>query len=236
MDNMLNEVREPTKKNFFNHMFSFSDEIKAEYLNTIQYFSIGVIPVVILNKFIQRIIPEADGEKGSVEILLEIFAQLVIMFCGIIFIHRIITYFPTYSEYKYDHLNITNVILAFLILILSIQTKIGIKVSILVDRFVELWEGVSYEDKKINRKINGGNSSGSAKHSPSRSDNLDNNNLFPPSAVSSSNQQAPEMISGMGGIVGGGSSSGRHSQQEMYVAPEIMAANSLLGSTFGSSF
>ena len=102
------------KKTFFNHVFSTTEEGQGELLNVGQYAIMGVIPVILLNKFIQRFIPEADGEKSSLEITFEIFMQLIIMFCGIVIIHRIITYAPTYSGFKYDNLSLTNVILAFL--------------------------------------------------------------------------------------------------------------------------
>ena len=110
-----------------------------------------------MNKSIQRFVPEADSEKSSFEILAEIFIQILIMFIGIILIHRIIIYIPTYSGFKYELLNLTNVILAFLIIVLSIQTKLGIKVNIIVDRVNELWNG---PESKKNQKKNG-----SASHS-----------------------------------------------------------------------
>jgi hypothetical protein len=52
----------------------------------------------------------------------EIFLQILIMFCGIIFIHRTITYIPTYSGFNYEAMNFTNVILAFLVIILCFKT------------------------------------------------------------------------------------------------------------------
>jgi hypothetical protein len=92
---ILQETTEGPRKTFLGHVFSSSSESKAEFLNVVQYSLMGVIPVVVLNKSIQRFIPEADPEKSSLEVLVEIFIQLVVMFCGIIVIHRVITYFPT---------------------------------------------------------------------------------------------------------------------------------------------
>ena len=138
-NNILDPVS--SRKTFFSHVFSTTEEGKAEILNVLQYSLLGVIPIVILNKCIQRLIPDADAEKSTLEIFVEVIIQLVIMFVGIVIIHRIITYIPTYSEFKYESLTLTNVILAFLVLVLSIQTKIGIKVNILVDRLMELWGG-----------------------------------------------------------------------------------------------
>jgi hypothetical protein len=89
----------------------------------------------------QKYVPEADDEKGSVEITSEILAQIIAMFLVMLIIHRIVTFVPTYSGEKYADFKITNIILAMLVVILSLQTKLGEKVSILVDRLTELWDG-----------------------------------------------------------------------------------------------
>jgi hypothetical protein len=188
----------------------------------------AVVPIVGLNKSIQRFIPEADPDKSSLEILVEIFIQIVVMFCGIIIIHRIITYFPTYSGFKYEHLTLTNVVLAFLVIVLSIQTKLGLKVNILFDRLGELWNGstITKPQQKAQQQ-----SSVISMHAPSQADYLDNTavqqNMFPPAPVAGVQQQKPSydtMIrgSGMADDFGG------------YMGP--MAANSVLGGSFGSSF
>ena len=46
--------------------------------------------------------------------------------------------------------SVTNIILAMLVIILSLQTKLGEKVSIIVDRIMELWEGP--KDQKKGKK------------------------------------------------------------------------------------
>jgi hypothetical protein len=188
---ILQETNLTSKNGFLSHVFSTNEEGKAELLNVVQYAFMGVIPIVILNKLIQRFIPEADLEKSTLELLAEIFIQIVIMFCGIIVIHRVITYFPTYSGFKYENLTLTNVILAFLIIVLSIQTKLGIKTNILFDRFLELWNGTSNSEKKEKLKKNLKVSSAMSMHSPSQADYLDNSSMqttvFPPAPVASMN-------------------------------------------------
>jgi hypothetical protein len=129
------------KTGFFKHVFNFNNDSKVEMINIIQYAILALIPIVFLNKMMQRYVPEADDDKGSPEILAEIIVQVIVMFLGILLIHRIITYIPTYSGEKYVEFNVTNIILAVLIIILSLQTKLGEKVSILVDRLLELWNG-----------------------------------------------------------------------------------------------
>ena len=130
-----------SKPGFFKHVFNFNDESKSEMLNIIQYAVLALIPIIILNKAMQRFIPEADDEKGNIEIIAEVLAQVIVIFLGIFFIHRIITYIPTYSGEKYASFSVPHIILAVLIIVLSLQTKLGEKVSILVDRLMELWEG-----------------------------------------------------------------------------------------------
>ena len=184
------------KKTFISHVFSTTEESRAEFLNIIQYSSLGILPVIVLNKLVNRIIPEADTDKSSLEIILEILVQLVIMFCGIILIHRMITYVPTYSGFKYEHLALTNIVLAFLVLVLSIQTKIGIKTNILVDRVVELWDGPSTKSAPARRSVRVGANSSILGHSPSQADQLDSSiiqtDIYPraPSAASSSSSSS----------------------------------------------
>lgn len=149
----LEELTKSTngKPGFFKHVFNFNDDSKNDMMNIVQYAAIALVPVVILNKAMQRFVPEADDEKGNVEILAEIIGQVFIMFLGILIIHRIITFIPTYSGSKYANFDVTNIILAMLVIILSLQTKLGEKVSIIVDRVMELWEGPKDTKKKAKK-------------------------------------------------------------------------------------
>jgi len=180
MENIIHEAKSINQNTFINHVFDSSDEGKAEILNVIQYSLTAILPVVLLNKTIQKFVPEADIEKSSLELLAEIFIQIVVMFIGVVLIHRVITYFPTYSGYKYEAFNLTTVILAFLVIVLSLQTKLGIKVNILVDRAYELWNGPGAEKKKGRKE----GLSGSQNHQPSQADSLDDSRtqtgMFPP--------------------------------------------------------
>jgi hypothetical protein len=218
------------KKTFFSHVLSTTDEGKAELLNVAQYSVLGVIPVVMLNKLIQQFVPEADHDKSSVELLIEILLQIIVMFCGIVFIHRIVTYVPTYSGFNYDNMNLTNVVLAFLVIVLSIQTKLGLKVNILYDRLMELWNGpsvASANKANIRKKVHV--SGGGATHAPSQADHLDNHmsqmDMFPPAPVPTAVKQPSSSYDlSMRG----------NPAQNQPVGP--MAANSLLGGAFGSLF
>jgi len=137
-----------SKKNFFKHVFNFDDDSKSDMLNIIQYSLIAIIPVVVLNKSMQKYVPEADEQKGNLEILAEIVLQVIVMFIGLLLVHRMNTFIPTYSGVDYPEFNIVFIILAVLMITLSLQTKLGEKVSILTERLTELWEGKDDKKKK----------------------------------------------------------------------------------------
>ena len=227
MDTLLQEGGEVNKPTFLNHVFSSSEESMGELMNVVQYAIMGVVPIVVLNKTIHHFIPDADSEKSSFEILAEVLIQLSLLFIGIVLIHRMITYFPTYSGFKYENLTLTNVILAFLMIVLSIQTKLGLKVNVLVERVMEFINGPNEEEEKKQQK------SKKSKHVPSQADHLDDSRIqqgmFPPAPVAGTQagngmQEPPQQ---------------RVEQQasmDYGMGVDPMAANSLLGGSFGASF
>ena len=215
-----------SSKTFLTHVFNSTEEGKGEVLNVAQYALLAIIPIIMLNKLIQRFVPEADPEKSSLELTAEIVFQVIVVFCGIILIHRVITYIPTYSGFKYDDLSLTNSILAFLLILLSIQTKLGIKVNILYDRVVELWNGPS-PVKKANVRNRVRFSEGMSAHSDSQADTMGNpmmqSELFPP---------APSVVS---------KSKESYDGMMRPGAPAVsdfgpISANSVLGGSFGSAW
>jgi hypothetical protein len=189
-----------SKKNFFKHVFNFDDDSKSDMLNIIQYSLIAIIPVIILNKSMQKYVPEADDHKGNLEILAEIVLQIIVMFIGLLTVHRMITFVPTYSGMDYPEFSIIFIILAVLMITLSLQTKLGEKVSILTERLTELWEGKSDKKKKngngnvkVSQPIsqNGQPTNQSAMNQAMYSDGTSINSL-PTNDMSSSVQQMPD--------------------------------------------
>jgi hypothetical protein len=109
---------------------------------------------------------------------------------------------------------------------------LGLKVNILFDQVMDMWNGTSYsgEGAKENVKKGVRVNSNMSRHTPSQADYLDNSavqtNVFPPAPVATSkpdNYMMPQ--GGMSGGAGGD-----------YGIMQPMAANSLLGGSFGSSF
>lgn len=225
---------EDSGKNFFKYVFNFDDNSKYDMMNIAQYTFIALIPVIGLNKAIQKFVPEADEEKSSLELLAEVLIQVIVMFFGLLFIHRIVTFVPTYSGVRYPDFSIIFIVLAVLMITLSLQTKLGEKVSILTERLYELWDGSSASDKKKKKNNKNGVKvsqpiSGQSSNTYSDSTSI---SMLPSGGQS---QQSPNFDSMVradttplvnaavpgGGIEGFG---------------EPMAANAVLGGAFGSAW
>tara|TARA_A100001015_G_scaffold319693_1_gene443428 strand:+ start:4891 stop:5610 length:720 start_codon:yes stop_codon:yes gene_type:complete len=135
---------------FIKTVFPFDDDQKSSLLNVIQYALLNVIPILILLRLIKNYVPETDEDKGSLAILAEVVGQLLVMVVGLYFINRIVDYVPTYSGKPYESFSMINIIPAILFLSLTIQSKMGEKIQILIDRLFELYDGDTKksDDKK----------------------------------------------------------------------------------------
>jgi hypothetical protein len=126
---------------FFNYVFNFDSDNKAVILNMFQYIIIALIPVVLVLKFVKEYVPEDDEKKDNLEIILEILLQLGVLFIAIYFIDKITRYFPTYSKVPYSKFNEVSFIIPTLLLMFTMQTKLGAKINIIYNRARELWGG-----------------------------------------------------------------------------------------------
>ena len=97
--------------------------------------------------------PELDRDKGTIAILAEILIQVIVLFLGVLFIHRIITFIPTVSGSPYSDLNIITTILPVLIVMLSVS-KLGEKVSIMMDRLFQGSTPIVKATPKQNQEMN----------------------------------------------------------------------------------
>ena len=189
---------------FFRYVFNFDEDNKATIMNMLQYTILSIIPVLLILKITKHIIPEEDESKGSLEIILESVSQVIIIMLAIWFTNKIINYIPTYSGEKYHAFNEISFIIPFMVILATMQTKLGAKFNILIERTVNLYKG---EDKKAaaaTANNNGGGGSGGGmrvtqpismpQHQPSQSDYLDRNQLLPsnPQLTAMPPQQAPD--------------------------------------------
>jgi hypothetical protein len=205
------------KDGFFKQVFRFDENSKGELMNIVQYIGIAILPVIILYKGLLRYIPDADERKSSVELSFELLLELLLMFIGLFIIHRIVIYVPTYSDIKYPEMSIMYIILSSMFLMISMQSKIGEKVSILTERIWEVWNG------KRGAETNSGNAN--VKISQPISQPMTTMQQAPPTAVPppTTQQTAVQLHQQM--------------QQPMpmqYESFEPMAANEVLGGMSGT--
>lgn len=138
MSDNTNLVNEPVKQSFVKSVFSFDEDSRAEYLNIVQYTLMVIIPILILNKIVGYVMPMVDENKGSLELSLEVIIQSILLFIGILIINKAIRHFPTYSGVNYQPMDMISLVPIFLVIMLSLQTRIGQKSAIVVDRIMEL--------------------------------------------------------------------------------------------------
>ena len=135
---------------FIQQVFNFDEEHRGEMLNILQYTFLSIIPLIAIIKFIDRFIPDADSQKGSIEITAEILAEITIFFMGFYFTNKAIVYIKPYSGVEYPVFVLPS--LAFMFNILSMNTKISNKINILWDRIDTAWNGGnSSNDKKVKK-------------------------------------------------------------------------------------
>lgn len=226
------------KEGFFKHVFNFDDKTKAELSNIIQYSVIGLIPIIVLNKTMQKLVPEADENKGSVEILVECLLQIIVIFMGIFIIHRIITYISPHSGLDYQDLHVTNVILIGLLILSSLQTKLGEKINILFERVMEAWDGNSKEKAKglvkTKQPISGENNSNAThplnqRNMPIINEQTTSINNLPVEAI-------PQNIPDNNNSFRSDYNTNAPVDQPQEGFMNVMAANEALGGSFGSNF
>ena len=201
---------------FFNSVFDFGQDSKAEMSNIIQYSLMAIIPIILLNKATQSLIPEADESKGSFELSAEVAFQTIFMFLGLYLIHKAIIYIPTYSELKYSELNITNIILVALAIVLSLQTRLGEKANIVYER---LWDYIDGKKPVANKK----------QAAPQQQ-------ILQPQHVPHQQQIEQNLAQIIPNAGQQGGQVGQNQPMNQPMNQGFMAANEALGGSFGSAF
>lgn len=245
MENISETIKssKSDKMGFFEYVFNFDDENKNNIMNMFQYTVLSIIPVILILKLTKNIFPEEDETKGSLEITVESIGQLLIIMLGIWFTNKIIQFIPTYSGESYHKFNEITFILPFLIILATMQTKLGAKINILTNRVMNLWTGQPVEvSAQQGQQNNGvrvsqpfagqGTQIQPQLHQPSQADHLDINQILPRNTqlTAMPQQQKPDFNQMYQNQSMGGQG------QSMSESFEPMAANGALGGMFGSSW
>ena len=233
------------------HIFKFDDETKSNLMNLAQYTILAVIPVAILQNVSEKVFPEYDASKGTMELLAEILGQSLMACIGLFFIHRVITAVPTFSGTAMGDINLFSIIVVFLLSSFMFDGKVEKKFKAISNRMMDLWDGKSEEDtdnKKNKQQQNqqqGGNRvsvsqpisrGGMPTHSPSRADYLNSPNaqmsatqMLPP--PQQQQQQQPQQAPSMGST---GSGAGAGMQESYSNLPLEPAAYNAGGGGFAA--
>ena len=121
-------------KSFFNYMFSLNPNEKNDLLNMAQYSVLVIIPIIVILKLMKKYIPSENDKKASIEILIELVLQLIIIFAAFWFIHKLVAFIPTYSNTPYPHFNILQVVIPVTFILFSMNSSISEKGTILLNR------------------------------------------------------------------------------------------------------
>ena len=121
-------------ESFLSYMFVLSQKDKTELMNVVQYVGLAIIPIVLVVKLMKIYLPAFDDYKGSIEILIEIILQLVLLLVFFWFIHRLIMFVPTYSMDNYGSMNLFHIIIPFIFVLFSLDTTISKKINVLLSR------------------------------------------------------------------------------------------------------
>ena len=242
---------------FVKYILTVDKEQKSDILNMIQYSVLAIIPIMLILRSVQALVPEDDESKGSLEISAECVLQIIFMMVSIWLADRIIRYIPTYSKSEYGKFYPVNFIVPFLIILITMQSKLGFKLNILIDRLMAKWHGKSNttdtgrsgggvkgatasQGQSGNFRIGneGFTNPPAGGHQPSQADYLDTQQLTggnKPGVLTNPGQQnSPDFNSMYQGPAN--PLVGADSQLESKAFNDgPMAANSLLGGGFGGS-
>ena len=242
MENVSETIKssKSDKMGFIEYVFNFDDENKNNIMNMLQYTVLSIIPVILILKLTKNIFPEEDDTKGSLEITAESIGQLLVIMLGIWFTNKIIQFIPTYSGEAYHKFNEITFILPFMIILATMQTKLGAKFNILTNRAMELWTGkpadVTTQQAQQNNGVRvsqpfagQGQQMQPQFHQPSQADHLDINQNLPRNTQLTAMPQPhkPDFNQMYQNQAMGG---------QMTESFEPMAANGALGGMFGSSW
>ena len=121
---------------FFKYVFAFDDEVKCQVGNMLQYAALALLPVLGILKTVQHLVPEEDPHKGSLMLAAESVGQVALVLVLMWLTDRVIRYIPTLSGCVYGEFQPVAFLLPFLIILATLQTKLGAKLSLIMERII----------------------------------------------------------------------------------------------------
>ncbi len=132
---MDDSIKPISNQGFFSYVFKLSKFKQEDLLNIVQYSILSITPILIFIYFTKKYFPIATSDDSSLYIFIITFIELIFMITGIFFVDRIINYIPTYSGKYYETINLTNIVLIFMLIMLLIHGGFRERTSLLLHRF-----------------------------------------------------------------------------------------------------
>jgi hypothetical protein len=128
-------IKPITNQGFFTYVFKLSKFKQEDLMNITQYTFLSIVPVMLFIYFTKKYFPLVHEDDSSIYILTVTILQLIFMIIGIFFIDRIINYIPTYSGKYYETINLTTVVLIFILFMLLVSGGFRLRTATLLKRF-----------------------------------------------------------------------------------------------------
>ena len=209
---------------------------------------LAIIPSIVFSNYVNKFLPVADSNKSSLEISFELLIQMLVTYYGFFMIKHVVVNIPTITGKDYPTFTFFTGVIPMMFTITANHTSFSEKVNILITRFQDLWNGeTKTNDKqkssiKVSQPISQNNGSSSNMILTQNQNNLGNNNKTSliddlpsnPQNITQQQQKYPDynsMFQNNPTPLIDANSPGMINENF-----EIQPANSLLGSSFGSSF
>ncbi len=140
-------VASADRPGFLKYVFAFDDEVKCQVGNMLQYAGLALLPVLGILKSVQHLVPEEDPSKSSVYLAAESMGQIALVLVMMWLTDRAIRYIPTMSGCVYGDFQPVAFLLPFLVILATLQTKLGAKLSLIMERIIGDEEPVHRPDR-----------------------------------------------------------------------------------------
>ena len=144
-------IKPITNQGFFTYVFKLSKFKQEDLMNIVQYTLLSIIPVVLFIYFTKKYFPSLEENDSSLYIFTITVIELIFMIIGIFFIDRIINYIPTYSGKYYETINLTTIVIIFVLFMLITETGFKKRTLVMLERFDKFF----FIDDALIRKFGG---------------------------------------------------------------------------------
>jgi len=144
-------IKPITNQGFFTYVFRLSKFKQEDLMNIIQYTLLSIVPVVLFIYFTKKYFPSVAEDDSSLYIFTVTVIELIFMIIGVFFIDRIINYIPTFSGKYYETINLTTIVIIFVLFMLVNETGFKQRTLIMLERFDKFF----FIDDALIRKFGG---------------------------------------------------------------------------------